>query len=815
MRLLLSAFGALSLALPLATPVASPLSAQAPARQATSSFEFTIDNMMRGPEVTGREPANIRWTPDSRWIYFMWVEPGTDWREPMAPYRVRATPGSRPEKVTRAHMDSVGPYLARGELSGDRRQRAIEYQGDLYLMDARSQTMRRLTDTPATERSPRFDVESQRLFFVRDDNVFSIDIQGGTLRQLTDIRSSAAPRSPQVATGQRGFLEQQQRELFEVIRDQLRRDSIAAAERDARAESRIKPLFLQQNERVGSLEVAPDGRALLISTGIPAQGTRQTGVPQFVTASGYTEELRVRTKVGDEESSGRIAFVSLPSGETKWLKLTPADSVRPSSSPSILGWNPQGTSALVMATSNDFKRRYLSTISSTGEARIIDTLVDTAWVAGPCFRCGGWYDNGRRIWYVSETSGYAHLYTAAPDGSDRRQLTAGNWELLSVELSDDGRYFMISSHEETPFERHFYRMPVNGGVREKLTHRTGGHSVTVSPDGRWMANVFSTSNRPPELFLMEMPAPAPQRAAAADARAVPRNPNAQMHQLTTSPTAEWLSHPWIQPEIVMIRASDGVEVPARIYRPQDVGAQPNGAGAIFVHGAGYLHNVHNYWSTYSREYMFNHFLASKGYVVLDIDYRGSAGYGRDWRTAIYRHMGGRDLQDHVDGSRYLQQNHGIDPKRVGIYGGSYGGFITLMALFTEPEWFGAGAALRSVTDWAHYNHGYTARILNNPQEDSIAYRRSSPIYFAEGLQDPLLIAHGMVDVNVHFQDVVRLSQRLIELGKTDWEMAVYPVEDHAFVRPSSWTDEYRRIYELFERHLPVRTTTSDGPANQR
>ena len=124
-----------------------------------------------------------------------------------------------------------------------------------------------------------------------------------------------------------------------------------------------------------------------------------------------------------------------------------------------------------------------------------------------------------------------------------------------------------------------------------------------------------------------------------------------------------------------------------------------------------------------------------------------------------------------------------------------------MALFTEPEHFAAGAALRSVTDWAHYNHWYTGRILNLPQVDDEAYRRSSPIYFAEGLEDPLLIAHGMVDTNVHFQDVVRLAQRLIELGKEDWELAVYPVESHAFEEPASWTDEYRRILELFERHL--------------
>jgi dipeptidyl aminopeptidase/acylaminoacyl peptidase len=164
-------------------------------------------------------------------------------------------------------------------------------------------------------------------------------------------------------------------------------------------------------------------------------------------------------------------------------------------------------------------------------------------------------------------------------------------------------------------------------------------------------------------------------------------------------------------------------------------------------------------------------------------------------------MGGKDLSDHVDGVNYLVKNYGVNPKNVGLYGGSYGGFITLMGLFTQPDVFAAGGALRSVTDWANYNHGYTSNILNEPFTDSIAYKRSSPLYFAEGLKGHLLMCHGMVDVNVHFQDIIKLSQRLIELGKDNWELAVYPMEDHAFVEASSWTDEYKRVFKLFERVL--------------
>src|ERR1043165_9391694 len=177
-------------------------------------------------------------------------------------------------------------------------------------------------------------------------------------------------------------------------------------------------------------------------------------------------------------------------------------------------------------------------------------------------------------------------------------------------------------------------------------------------------------------------------------------------------------------------------------------------------------------------------------------------------------MGGKDLSDEVDGAKYLVEKLGVDPKRIGIYGGSYGGFMTLMAMFRESDVFASGAALRSVTDWAHYNHGYASNILNEPYNDSLAYKRSSPIFYAEGLKGNLLMCHGMVDVNVHFQDIVRLTQRLIELGKDKWELAPYPVEDHGFVRPSSWADEYRRIFELFETNLARRGAAAANSGGQ-
>ena len=374
----------------------------------------------------------------------------------------------------------------------------------------------------------------------------------------------------------------------------------------------------------------------------------------------------------------------------------------------------------------------------------------------------GWLDE-ERIWFQSEKTGFSHLYIKQVDGGPAKALTKGDFEVLEVQLSKDKSTFYITANAEGPQSHHFYHLPVDGGELKRITKDEGNHEVTISPDEQQLAIRYAYSNKPWELYLMD------------------NKPGAKPKAITESTTKAFQAYAWRDPEIIRFKARDGAMVPARIYRP--VNPKKKGPAVIFVHGAGYLQNVHKWWSNYYREYMFHNLLVDQGYTVLDIDYRASRGYGRDWRTGIYRHMGGKDLNDQIDGAKYLVEEHKIDPDRIGIYGGSYGGFITLMALFTSPGTFNCGAALRSVTDWAHYNHTYTSNILNTPVLDSIAFRRSSPIYYAEGLQDHLLILHGMVDRNVQFQDVVRLAQRLIELKKENWEFAVFPMEGHGFVEP--------------------------------
>jgi dipeptidyl aminopeptidase/acylaminoacyl peptidase len=354
--------------------------------------------------------------------------------------------------------------------------------------------------------------------------------------------------------------------------------------------------------------------------------------------------------------------------------------------------------------------------------------------------------------------------------------------VLDAKLSNDKKYFYLSTNELEPAQHHYYRLRIADSKTEKITAMEGGNEVTISPDEKEIAILYSYTNKPWELYLQR------------------NQPGAKAEQIThKAESEEFKSYQWRAPEVITFAARDGATVYGRVFKPTNPDVHK--PAVIFVHGAGYLQNVDKWWSYYFREYMFHNLLADNGYYVMEVDYRGSAGYGRDWRTGIYRQMGGKDLTDHIDAASYLVKNFGVNPKNIGIYGGSYGGFITLMAMFTTPGVFAAGAGLRSVTDWANYNHGYTSNILNEPYNDSLSYLKSSPIYYAEGLKGHLLMCHGMVDQNVHFQDIVKLTQRLIELQKDNWELAVYPMEDHGFEDPNSWTDEYKRIFKLFETVL--------------
>ena len=767
-----------------------------------------IDSFMQGERFVGYLPEAIRWSLDSKTIYFSWNPDGDTLR---SEYKIKIDDHGKASEPAKVEAEELKAMPAGGTYNRARNAMVYEKNGDIFLaaVSASGQwETRQLTSTLASEGNPRFSADEQEVIFQQGDNLFSWNLHSNALQQLTDFRSGKKPTAQQAPLHEQ-WLETENLQLFEVL-DRRRSEAEAYQRRNQALQPRRPLTYHYGDARIGNVHCSPDMRFVTFRLFHQGAGNG-TQVPNYVTASGQVEMLRSRAKVGSpqgwtemgiyDRSRDTVYLVGLeqiegiydkPAFLREYHNDTSTYNPRYEKPRKVIFNGPVFSAdgkAAVVIRSLDNKDRWIMLLNlETGALQLVDRQRDEAWVGGPGisgwnFSTGtlGWLPDGLALYFQSEQSGFSHLYSYNIATKEIKQLTAGKFEILDVQLSNDARLFYLRSNRESPFEQHLYSLPVAGGEMKKITSLKGNHQTYLSPDERWIAIRYAYSNKPWELYLMR------------------NEPGAEPVQLTRSTTEEFRAYSWRDPELVWLTASDGVQVPARLYRPE--APLRNGAAVIFVHGAGYLQNVHRWWSSYYREYMFHNFLADNGYTVLDIDYRGSSGYGRNWRTAIYRHMGGKDLSDQVDGARYLVQEHGIDPERIGIYGGSYGGFITLMAQFTAPGVFKSGAALRSVTDWAHYNHGYTSNILNTPVEDSIAYRRSSPIYFAEGLKDHLLILHGMVDVNVQFQDVVRLSQRLIELGKDNWELAVFPMEDHGFVEPESWAHEYKRIYRLFDKTL--------------
>ena len=770
---------------------------------AQSLAPLTVEKIMRDPKWIGVSPSDPLWSADGKTLYFNWNPD----KAPADSLYYITSENNIPQKVTVFQKQNI-VYARDIRFNADRTMYVYAKDDDIFIVNSKTGKIKRITQTTLKESNPSFSFNDTRVIYLNDHNVFAWDITNGEIIQLTNFQKGNPPPatdSNKKLNSQEEWLKKDQLQWMEVLKERKeKKDAKAAYEKTLPQKKILKPIYTG-DKTISGITVSSNARFITYILSKPAGNTQKTIIPNYVTATGFTEDINGRTKVGaapdsselfvfDREKDTIIAFktdsipgiLDLPDYVKDYPELLNKKSKHKPRAVRIsnLSWSPNGNYAVVDIDAHDNKDRWLMKLdAATGTLSLLDRQRDEAWVGGPGINSTntGWI-NATDFWFQSEVTGYSHIYIVNTVTGKKTALTSGQYEVQKCLSSGDKKYFYITTNEVHPGEKQCYHLPVTGGRAERITTMTGANDVILSPGEKQAAILYSYTNNPWELFLQD------------------NSPRGKTEQVTfKAQSDEFKTYPWREPELVSITARDGKQVPARLYRPAH--PHPSRPAVIFVHGAGYLQNAHKWWSSYFREYMFHNLLADNGYYVLDMDYRASAGYGRDWRTGIYRHMGGKDLTDNIDGAKYLTEKCGVDPKRIGIYGGSYGGFITLMALFRSPGTFAAGAALRPVTDWAHYNQGYTSNILNTPSEDSIAYRNSSPIYFAEGLQDHLLICHGVVDVNVHFQDVVRLNQRLVELGKNNWQVALYPVEDHGFLEPSSWTDEYKRIFKLFEEVL--------------
>ncbi|WP_199100961.1 prolyl oligopeptidase family serine peptidase [Dyella sp. ASV21] len=782
-----------------------------------SGGQLDLETIMANPDWIGAAVESPYWSVDGRSLYYALKRDGSKVRDL---YRVDPSSGQS------VRLDPAAVAQADGPAVFDRAHRyaAFVRHGDVFLVELANGRRVQVTRSSEAESAPRFSSDARSLQYRQGNNWFVYDIASGVSAPAAVLRFVDDPQAKKPDA-----LARQQLELFKALREnksdkdaQRANDDALAAADPGRAP---KPIYLGEGGEPVDTELSPDGRWMLVVTQPKgAKEGKQPQVTHYVTDSGYAEQQDTRTYVGRNDPVPQslvlvdlkaATFYPLKTDALPGIKDDPlkdiraktvaalekagkADEAKALKAPELravrivsgaddgggggIVWSDDGQNAAVQMRAIDNKDRWIASVDFDKHALVNQhRLTDNAWINWN-FNDFGWLNDGRTLWYLSEESGYSQLYSKTLGGK-AKALTSGKFEVSHPVLSEDGQWFYLRTNQVAPYSYDVYRVPSAGGALSRLTQYQGMNDFVLSPDGRQLAVLHSS------------PYVLPQLAVQDAAGGTPR-------ELTNTMKPAYTAHTWLQPEIVGVPSAHGAgTVWAKYYGPADAGAAASRPAVIFVHGAGYLQNVTLSYSNYFREQMFHNLLVSQGYVVLDMDYRASEGYGRDWRTAIYRQMGHPELDDLLDGKAWLVKNRGVDPKRVGIYGGSYGGFMTLMSLLRAPGEFAAGSALRPVTDWTSYNHEYTANILNDPQLDPEAYATSSPIEYADKLQDPLLMQHGLIDDNVLASDTVRLYQRFIELHKNNFWISLYPMERHGFTHPDSWHDEYRRIDELFNTYV--------------
>lgn len=739
---------------------------------------LTVRDIMREPSIAGMRPESERLSPDGKYVVYAWNAEG---KEPRNLYIVNSDGTS-------------ARILVNAEANYEQRTLPPESKLNYGLITRDDFTKAREKNLGGVDISP----DSKRILFLQNTDIYFLDLE-----------NNAKPRRVTRTQG------------FEGGARWLSNDAILYSSGGNYFVLNLKETSLVQVTKeanpqafVSIFNVNPtkDGKMLAY---VLSDGSRQRAlfVPNYLdefvqansTRRGLTEQkIFVTLTDGSREKPFEI---NLPKAEG-------AGYVRG------LRWAADNSSLIVDRIDKDLKRRqlfYIHNVGSKAEQTILITEeTDAKWIAPLSSIVEPNPKNDAQIIFGSERDGFNHLYLATlerakkepnPTGEIRqenpsdagfttkvgvKQLTKGNWQVEWAKwfFADT---LVYSSTQNGAATRDFLMVKTDGKIYPmfEMPEKSLKNNTQLSETNYVLLYEDSKWNQPTELFTYKQ---------CVNCNEIPKS-----GQITNTTPESFKQIKWNEPKFIDIPTRDGKVVKSKVYLPSNFDKSKKYPLVVFVHGAGYLQNTINGWNNYYREFMFNDLLTRRGYVVLDIDYRGSAGYGRDWRTDVHDFLGGKDYDDHLDAIDYAVKNYSVDGKRVGVYGGSYGGFMAGMLVLRAPDKIAASAALRPVFDWKNYyaaNPVYTMERLGLPEKNVEAYKRSSPIAYAENLQKPLLILHGLVDDNVHAQDSIQMIEKLMRLEKTSYfDAMLYPSENHGFARPSSWADEYERILNFFEKHL--------------
>jgi len=482
----------------------------------------------------------------------------------------------------------------------------------------------------------------------------------------------------------------------------------------------------------------------------------------------------------------RVGVIDVRGGATTWLDLGPQSDIYLAR----VNWLPDGKTVAIQRESRDQRRLDLLFADiKTGKSRVVLTETSDSWI-DLNDELTFLKDTPEFVW-ASERDGFNHLYLYSIDGRLLRQLTAGEWSVddfrgRAIKSIDEAkRTIYFTATEKTPIERQLYSTSLDTPDPHKInriSQEDGLHSISMSPDARFYVDTFNSTAQPPQVSLH-----------SADGKLVSYLLENRLND--QHPDAPYVADNSV-PEFGTLTAADGQLLHYQVFKPRHFDPAKRYPAIVDVYGGPDVQRVVNRWTGST----FTQILTRSGYVVFQLDNRGTASRGTAFQASIHHHVGDVEVADQVQGARWLASQTFVDPSRVGVWGWSYGGYLTLMLMFKAPDVFSAGAAGAPVTDWTLYDTHYTERYLGKPQDNAAGYEASSVLPYAKDLRGKLLVIHGMADDNVLFLNSTKLFRRLQDLGKP-FDIMIYPGAKHGLTRQHDGRHVYATILRFFDRNL--------------
>ena len=723
--------GLVAVALALATLLAAPARAE----------KLTLERLFAAPDLSGPSLRGVKISPDGKLVAYLRARADDKDRFDLWAFDVRlardrllvdsrtlagADRALSAEEEARRERQRTAAYSGIVEYSfaPDSRHLLIPLNGDLYLYDLGrkpADAVRRLTHTDDYETDARFSPRSNYVSFVRGQNLHVIDLATGKERAVTTEGGGA------VSFGMAEFIAQ----------EEMDRDTGYWWSPDERyiALTRVDESQVAEVER---FEIQATG-ARIVRQRYPATGARNARVDLFV--ADLAAESRLPLEPGAETD------IYLPR----------------------VDWFPDSRGIAVQRQSRDQKILELLRFDAlTGRGRVLLTERSEHWV--PLHRELTFLKHSPQFIWASSRSGFQHLYLYGNDGNLIRALTSGDFMVMAESpesairaVDERARCVYFIANQPSPLERQLFWVSLDQpAAARQVTTGAGWHSVAMSQDASVFVDTFSDADHPRSVSLR----------TAGDRLLTAMLPN----KLDATHPYEHFVDEHVHAEFGAIAAADGQAMHYKLLKPRHLEAGKRYPVLVDVYGGPGAQRVSNSWGN-----LFHQYLAQQGYVVFMLDNRGSGMRGVRFETALGGRMGDIEVQDQVRGVEFLRGLPFVDAKRIGIFGWSYGGYMTLMCLMKAPDAFAAGVAGAPVTDWTLYDTHYTERYLSTPAANAEGYRQANVLQFADRLSRPLLLVHGMADDNVLFAHSTVLMKQLQDLQKP-FDLMTYPGGKHGLIR---------------------------------